>query len=149
MKKLCDLFNRHRDGMLDSDQKMQFESHLATCEACRARFFLLNNLVHVIGNQDIPDPVLRPGKIADRAYEKAGSWDFLLLSWLRPLPMWSGLAVLLILVAFLWVMPFAGQPVTASDYEYLLTEGDQQGSTTANLSDAELESWLEQGGTIK
>jgi hypothetical protein len=149
MKKLCDLFNQHRDGMLDSDQKMQFESHLATCEECRARVFLLNNLVQAIGKQYIPDPALRPDRVAARAYEKTGSWDILLLYWLRPLPVWSGLAVLLILFTFLWVAPFAGQPTTASDYDYLLSEADQQGSASANLSDAELESWLEQGGTIK
>ena len=80
---------------------------------------------------------------------KTGSWDILLLSWLRPLPVWSGLAVLLIFFAFLWVAPFAGQLEPGSDYDYLLIEGGQGGSAIANLSDDELENWLEQGGTIK
>jgi hypothetical protein len=86
--------------------------------------------------------------IADRAYEKTGSWDIFLLSWLKPLPVWSGLAVLLFFFVLFWTAPFSGQPTPGSDYEYLLTEGDQQGKAIENLSDAELESWLEQGGTL-
>jgi hypothetical protein len=149
MKGLCDLFNQYRDEMLDSEQKTQFESHMKACDKCRTRLILLNNLVHVVRNQVLPDPADRPEKVAARAYEKAASWDVLLLSWLRPLPVWSGLAVLLFLFAFLWVAPFAGQVQPGSDNEYLLIAGDQQGSTIANISDAELESWLEQGGTLK
>ena len=61
MKRLCDLFNRYRDGMLDSEQNRQFESHLAACDKCRMpRLFLLNNLVYAIRNQDIPDPRIAP-----------------------------------------------------------------------------------------
>jgi len=149
MKRLCDLFNQYRDGMLGSEQKIQFESHLSVCEKCQPRLFLLNNMVNVIRNQNIPDPTDRPERIADRAYDQTGSWDILLLSWLRPLPVWSGLAVLLIFFTFLWMAPFVGQPQSGNDYEYLLTEDDQQGSAIANLSNAELESWLEQGGTLK
>lgn len=149
MKKLCDLFNQYRDGMLNPEQKVQFESHLAACEKCMPRLFLLNNMVHAIRNQSIPDSTDRPERIADRAYMQAGSWDTLLLSWLRPLPVWSGLAVLLILFAFLWVAPFAGQLNPGSDYEDLLVEAGQGDSASANLSDDELESWLELGGPIK
>ena len=69
MKRLCDLFNQYRDGMLDSEQKTQFESHLAACEKCMPRLFLLNNMVHAIRNQNIPDPTDRPERIADRAYD--------------------------------------------------------------------------------
>jgi anti-sigma factor RsiW len=149
MKRLCDLFNQYRDGMLNPEQKKRFESHLAACEKCMPRLFLLNNMVHAIRNQNIPDSMDHPERIADRAYTQAGSWDILLLSWLRPLPVWSGLAVLLIFCAFLWVAPFAGQLTSGSDYEYLLVEGGQGESASANLSDDELENWLEQGGTIK
>jgi hypothetical protein len=149
MKRLCDLFNQYRDGMLDSEKKTRFESHLAVCEKCMPRLFLLNNMVHAIRNQNIPDSMDRPERIADRAYMQTGSWDILLLSWLRPLPAWSGLAVLLIFFAFLWAAPFAGQLTPGSDYEYLLVDGSQGGSVSANLSDDELENWLEQGGPIK
>jgi anti-sigma factor RsiW len=149
MKKLCDLFNPYRDGMLEQEQRIQFESHLAACDKCRPRLFLLNNMVQAIRDRETPDPADRPEKIAARAYEQTGSWDFLLLSWLRPLPVWSGLAALLILISFLWVAPFAGQANLGSDSEYLPFDGGQEASAVANLSDAELESWLEQGGTIK
>jgi len=149
MKKLCDLFNQYRDGILNPEQKVQFESHLAACEKCMPRLFLLNNMVQAIRNQNIPDSTDRPERIADRAYMQAGSWDTLLLSWLRPLPVWSGLAALLILIAFLWVAPFAGQLNPGSDYEDLMVEAGQGDSASANLSDDELENWLEQGGPIK
>jgi hypothetical protein len=149
MKRLCDQFNQYRDGVLGPEQKMQFETHLAGCEKCPPRLFLLNNMVHAIRNQPIPALIDRPERIADRAYMGTGSWDILLLSWLRPLPVWSGLAVLMILFTFLWVAPFSGQLNSASEDEYLLIEGGQAGGAIATLSDDELESWLEQGGPIK
>ncbi len=152
MQKLCDWFNRHRDGMLDSEQKKIFESHLAVCEDCRTRQFLLNNMVRLIRNEEMPDPTERPERIATCAYDQCGSWDILFLSWLRPAPAWSTLAVLLVLISFLWVIPFVRQSSTGGEYEILMTiEGNQSGQTgpTANLTDAELERWLEQGGTVK
>ena len=146
MTMLCDFFNQYRDGMLDPEQLKRFESHLATCNRCSPRLFLLNNMVHAIRNQDMPDPINSPARIADRAYEQSGSWDVFLLSWLKPLPAWSGLAAVLILVAFLWMAPLAQQPASSSNYEDLMTSGSQVGSAVADLSDADLESWLEQGG---
>ncbi len=152
MQKLCDWFNRHRDGMLDSEQKKMFESHLAVCEDCRTRLFLLNNVVQLIKNQEMPGPAVRSEQIADRAYDQSGSWDILFLSWLRPAPAWSALTVLLVLISFLWIIPFVRQSSPGSEYEILMTlEGNQSGQTgpVANLTDAELERWLEQGGTVK
>jgi hypothetical protein len=107
---------------------------------------LLDNLVRSIRDQFVSEPAIRAADIADRAFEKRGSWDLLLLSWLRPLPIWSGLVALLIIFAFLWAAPFGGQ---LTDYESLLTEAGQEGGSMAGLSDAELETWLEQGGAIK
>lgn len=149
MKMLCDYFNQYRDGILDQEQTRRFESHLSACNLCRPRLFLLNNMVDAIRNQDIPDPIVLPRRIADRAYEQSGSWDVFLLSWLKPLPVWSGLVALLIIVAFLWIAPLAQQPVSSSNYEDLMTSGNQAGSAAANLSDAELESWLEKGGALQ
>jgi hypothetical protein len=146
MKKLCNLFNPYRDGMLPAEQKKLFESHRETCSECQARLILLNNIVQIVRDQPIPKPAISPAAIADRAYEKKGAWDFLLLSWLRPLTAWSGFAVLLIILAFLWRAPLSGQ---VNDYESLLVESSMEGSTMANLSDAELETWLEQGGVLK
>ena len=135
--------------MLNPEQTRQFESHLAACSLCRHRLELLNHMVDAIRNQDIPEPIIPPRRIADRAFEQSGSWDIFLLSWLRPLPVWSGLVALLILVAFLWIAPLAPQPISSSNYEDLMSSGNQTGSAAANLSDAELETWLEQGGAIQ
>jgi predicted anti-sigma-YlaC factor YlaD len=148
MKRLCNLFNRHRDGMLNSEQAMQFESHLAACDQCRPRLFLLNNMAHAIRNQDMPDPIVPPETVAARALEQSRSWDVFLLFWLKPLPAWSGLAVLLVLVTFLWIAPWAKQQ-SLSNYEDFISSGDQAGSAAIDLSDANLESWLEKGGSLQ
>ena len=55
---------------------------------------------------------------------------------------------MLIIIALFWGAP-AQQLNPSTDYEELLLKGGPNGSVMANLSDAELESWLEQGGTIK
>jgi hypothetical protein len=149
MKGLCDLFNRHRDGMLAGEQKIQFESHLEVCEECRTRLMLLNSLVHFIRGQEIQDTAARSEQIAVRAYEQSDAWDTLLLSSLRPALAWSGLAIFLIFLSFLWVGPFTQQPTAANEYELLFVERDQGVSTVANLPDAEFESWLQQGGNTK
>jgi hypothetical protein len=148
MKGFCDLFNRYRDGMLDSKQTIQFESHLAACDQCRPRLFLLNNMAHAFRNQDMPDSLVPHGTIAARAFEQCGSLDVFLLSWLKPLPAWSGLAALLVLVTFLWVAPSMQQQPPNED-EDLVTSGDQPRSVVVDLSDAKLESWLEQGGSLQ
>ncbi len=146
MRKLCNWFNQYRDGMLTAEQKEPFESHLATCMECRARLYLLDNLVHTIRDQYFPYPAGEPATIADRAYEKKGCWDVLLLSWVRPMPAWAGLAALLVLLAFLWAAP-SGGPL--SDYESLQIEASQAKGEIADLSDDELENWLEKGGSIQ
>jgi anti-sigma factor RsiW len=148
MKTYCDLFNRYRDGMLDSKQAIQFESHVAACDQCRPRLFLLNNMVHAFSNQDIPVSKVPHGAIAARAFEQCGSLDVFLLSWLKPLPAWAGLAVFLVLATFLWVAPSVQQQ-PPGDYEDLITSGDQSRSLVNDLSDDKLESWLEQGGSLQ
>jgi anti-sigma factor RsiW len=148
MSMLCDLFNRYRDGMLDPDQAIRFESHLTECDQCRPRLFLLNNMVDAIRDQEMPVLQHSPADIAARAYAQGESWDALLLSWLKPMPAWS-FAALLVIFAFLWVVPFVQQSASKSNYEDLMTSSDQAGDTVAGLSDAELEIWLEQGGAIQ
>ncbi len=148
MSMRCDLFNQYRDGMLDPEQMIRFESHLEECSQCRPRLFLLNNMVDVIRNQGMPALKSSPEQMASRAYEQGRSWDALLLSWLKPLPAWS-FAALLITIAFLWLAPFAQQTTPTNNYEDLMTSTNQAKITVADLSDAELESWLEQGGAIQ
>ncbi len=148
MSMLCDLFNQYRDGMLDPEQMIQFESHIGRCSRCRPRLMLLDNLVGVIKNQDLRALNDSPRNIAARAYEQGKSWDVLLLSWLKPLPAWS-MAALLVVVAFLWIAPLIQQPATSGNYEDLMTSVDQAGSNVAGITDADLENWLEQGGAIQ
>jgi hypothetical protein len=148
MSMLCGLFNRYRDGMLDREQTIRFESHLTECNQCRPRLFLLHNMVGTIRDQDMPVLKRSPSDIAARAYAQGESWDALLLSWLKPMPAWS-FAALLVIFVFLWVAPIVQQPAPKSNYEDLMTSSDQTGDTVAGLSDAELEIWLEQGGTIQ
>jgi len=149
MKRLCDLFNRHRDGTLGEEEKLQFESHLAACEECRTRLILLNNLVHFVRNRQIGDTAARSEQIADRAYEQLSAWDTIFLSWLRPAQAWSGLAILLILLSFIWMGPFGQQTTAGNGYELLFVADDQGASAVASLPDAEFENWLEQGGNAK
>jgi hypothetical protein len=149
MKRLCDWFDRNRDGMLNPAQQRQFESHIPDCPKCRSRSLLLDNLVLVIQKQELPAIPDTADKIADRAYEQSGHWDVLFLSWLRPGPAWSSFAALVILLSFLWALP-SFWPL--SDYDAILMQGDPAslaGNTLTNLTDDELELWLEQGGAAK
>ncbi len=145
---LCNFFNQYRDGMLDPEQTIRFESHLEGCNLCRPRLLLLNNMVEAIRNQDMPILKDLPGKIAARAYEQGRSWDAMLLSWLKPLPAWS-FAALIVIAAFLWIAPFIQQSAPSSNYQDLMPSIDQEKNTISALSDAELENWLEQGGAIR
>lgn len=152
MGRLCDRFDQYRDGSLDPEQQRQFESHMAGCRECRTRFILLNNLVSAVRNLDLPDLAIRPEQVADNAFERCKSWDVLFLSWLKPMPAWSALAVLAILLSFLWAAPFARQTGSAAYEAPLLIEVDQvtqDVKTETNLTDDQLELWLEQGGTAK
>jgi anti-sigma factor RsiW len=148
MSVLCNLFNQYRDEMLTPEETIRFESHLAECSRCQHRLCLLSNMVDAIRKQDMPVLKDSPGKIAARAYEQGRSWDALLLSWLKPLPVWS-FAALLIGIAFLWVAPSVQQPASAANYEDVMTSVDQARSAVPDLSDAALENWLEQGGAIQ
>lgn len=152
MNKNCDQLNQYRDGMLDPERRRQFESHLEHCAECRNQLLLLNNLVRVIRSRETPEPVLHPERVAARAYEESRSWDILFLTWLRPAPAWSGLALLAILLLYLWTAPSAQQVSANGEYEVLMNESDsisaQSGTLTA-LTDDELELWLEKGGTAK
>ena len=152
MERLCDRFDQYRDGSLGPEQHRQFESHMVGCQECRTRFILLNNLVSAVRNTDLPDLAILTEQVADNAFERCASWDVLFLSWLKPAPAWSALAVLAFLLSFLWAAPFAIQ-TGSSDYEApLLIEVEQVSqdvNTETSLTDDQLELWLEQGGAAK
>ena len=152
MKKLCDWFNRYRDGMLAPEQQKQFESHIAICEECRTRVSILNRLASSVREQELPALTGQPEMVAARAYENCSSWDVQFLSWLRPAPAWSMLAALVVLLSLFWVLPSARPPGASGEYEELMIESDPaklSGNAPQGETDDALVAWLEQGGSAK
>lgn len=147
MKKPCSLFDRYRDGMLDPEPTQQFESHLGSCPSCRRRQLLLDNLACAIREEEIGAPRLASRAIAGRAFDRGRSWDVLLLSWLRPVPVWSGLAALALLFALFGWSSFGGLQEPAGIDALLATAGPER--AVEELGDAEMEYWLETGGDLR
>jgi predicted anti-sigma-YlaC factor YlaD len=144
----CNAFDKYRDGELTASEAGEFESHLAACEDCRAKMSLLNNLVHVL-RQEESRPLDLADRIARQAFRRGNSWDSLVVSWLRPGPSLAALAIVVMLFSFLWLMP-GGEPVNSySEYEGLMDEADTINlgpSGTQVHSDSELVMWLETEG---
>ncbi len=151
MKRICESFNRYRDGVLDLEEWKQFDSHLGFCQECRTRIFFLNSLVHAIKNQAVPTLTVPSEAIAVRAYENWSSWDFLFLSWLRPAPAWSALVLLVVLLSIFWVSPSVPLPAPTGEYEVVMTESDPAtlGDVPQDETDEALVAWLEQGGNTQ
>ena len=144
----CNEFDKYRDGELNPVQRNEFEKHLAVCEDCRTKTALLNNIVHVLRQEEI-NPVDQADRIAQRAFRSDNSWDALVVSWLRPGPALAALTLVIVLFSFLWIMP-ENQPISASsEYLKLMDEADAILSD-ANVSqvrtDRELVLWLKQEG---
>ena len=148
---ICDLFDKYRDGELGPAEQSQFKSHLAACENCRTRMFLLNNLVQVL-RQEESRPLDLADQIARKAFQKDDSWAALVISWLRPGPAWAAaLSMTLVLFSFLWLMSGRQQFDVYSEYEKLMDdEAAINLSTSTSLSqirsDSEVMLWLAQGG---
>jgi anti-sigma factor RsiW len=147
-KRICDLFDKYRDGETSADERVQFEAHLANCGDCRARTSLLNNLVSLIRADEV-----RPRDIADRvareAFRRAHSWDYEVISWLRPAPAVAALALVLVLLSSFWMIS-SNQKISAySEYRALMEDADSINTDTHEQagSDNELVIWLEQEGT--
>jgi len=152
MKRLCDWFNRYRDGMLAPDQQKQFESHIAVCEECQIRASFLNHLVRSVKEQEPPALTARPVMVAARAYESCNSWDVQFLSWLRPAPAWSTLAALVLLLSLFGILPSVSLPGVSGEYEELMMESDPgrlSGNAPQGETDDAIMTWLEQGGSAK
>ena len=147
----CDLFDKYRDGDLDSGEQSGFKSHLAICDNCRTKMSLLNNLVYVLKQEESP-PLDLASQIARKAFLKDESWASLVVSWLRPGPAWAAaLGMMLVLFSFLWLMSGTQQFDMYSEYENLINgEAAINLSTSTSLSqvrtDSELVLWLEQEG---
>jgi hypothetical protein len=109
---------------------------------------LLNNLVRVIKAEEV-----RPQDLADRVarrvFEREHSWDFEVLTWLRPGPALAALTLMLVLFSSLWIVSRNQQVATYSEYEKLLDEVDAVSLSTRMSqvrSESEFDLWLEQEG---
>jgi hypothetical protein len=149
--RICDLFDKFRDGELGSAEQSEFQSHLAACEDCRAKKFLLNNLVHVLREDEIR-PMDLADQIARRAFQEQDSWSTLVVSWLRPGPAWvAALGMLIVFFSFLFFKPIGQKLDFYSEYEKLMSETETVNlSSSSSISpartDSELVLWLEQEG---
>jgi len=142
----CDLFDKYRDGELGSVEQGKFQSHLASCEDCRTKMSLLNNLVLVLKREEVR-PLDLADQIARQAFLRDKSWDALVMSWLRPAPVLAALSLMLVLFSFLWLLPGNNHVSAYSEYQKLMDEADSI-SQKASLSQVSTESalglWLQQ-----
>ncbi|HYK87767.1 MAG TPA: zf-HC2 domain-containing protein [Acidobacteriota bacterium] len=149
--RVCDEFDRYRDGGLNAAERDRFEGHLAGCRDCRERNALLNNVVRALTAVSSEMPRGLPERIARRAFTQRASWDALVISWLKPAPALIALVLTVLLFSYLWLVPGFRQaePVTHSEYEALVNEsyGLNQGSGAGQVrGDDDLLNWLEQEG---
>ena len=80
------------------------------------------------------------------------SWDFLVISWLRPGTAFATLALIVVLFSFFWLAPNIRKVNTDSEYEKLMDEADAAGigSRVSQLhTDSELVIWLQQEGNSR
>ncbi len=144
----CNDFDKYRDGELNPSERSEFKAHLVTCEECRTKKALLNNLVLVFKQEEVR-PLDLADQIARRAFQQDDSWSALIISWMRPGPALAALALVFVLFSFLWILPANQQPVSAySEYEKMLSEADASNMVSASqiYSDGELAVWLTQEG---
>lgn len=146
--KTCDLFDKYRDRELDPSLEEEFHSHLSSCQDCRTKMALLNNLVQLLKREEVAPPDLAL-QIACKAFRRDKSWDAVLVSFIRPGPVLAALCLMLVLFSFLWLLPNNAQVSAYSEYEKLMAEADSI-SQKANLSQVGAESplalWLQQEG---
>lgn len=150
MTNICSLFDKYRDGELGDAGRIRFESHLATCEDCRTRMALLNNLVFVLRQENI-QPVDLADRIARRAFSQTSSWDALVASLFRPRFAVAAVGLMFALCSFFWLAPQTQQKVSYTEYETLLNQAESSNLAGKLLgkNDSELVMQLVQGGNIQ
>jgi anti-sigma factor RsiW len=144
----CNVFDKYRDGELNSAERDEFEKHMAVCEDCRTKMSLLNNIVHFLKQEEI-NPVDQAERIARQAFNSGNTWDALVVSWLRPGPALAALTLVIVLFSFLWIMPESQQINASSEYEKFMNEADEilAGMSVSQVrNDSELMLWLKQEG---
>jgi hypothetical protein len=145
--RLCNLFDKYRDGELSRIERRDFEAHLIECDGCRAKMSFLDNLAFVLKQDRAVMPVDLSARIAYKAFHRHETWDALVIGWLRPGPAFAALALVCALFSALWFIPNY-QPTNAySEYEMLIDEANaiyQETGISQIQSHADLIVWLEQ-----
>jgi len=144
----CELFDKYRDGELSVAGRSEFENHLASCEDCRSRKLLLDNVVHLLRSEPVR-PLNLADQIARKAFQPKSSWASDVISCLHPIPAVATLTLVIALFSSLWI--FSGGSGTSSlysQYETLLEEADAGHLTALSQAstDSEVVLWLEQEG---
>jgi hypothetical protein len=146
MMRVCNQFDKYRDGELSRIEGREFENHLAECADCRAKMSLLNNLTFILKQDPAIMPVDLSGQIAAKAFRQNKTWDALVVGWLRPGPAFAALALVCVLFSALWLVPNYKPTNAFSEYEILLEEANSinlDSSIQQIQSDTELISLLE------
>jgi anti-sigma factor RsiW len=146
-KRACSLLDKYRDKELSDADRSAFESHLTACDDCRMAMALLNNVIHAMKMEEA-ESVDRADAIARNAFRRASSWDFEVISWLRPGPALAALALMLALSS-VWMISSGRRVTSYSEYEKLIEEADavNVGSGLSQIrNDSELVTWLEREG---
>ncbi len=143
MKKVCKLINKYRDGEIDPAARAAFEAHLHACVKCRQTLALLNNLVHILKPAAPDAPPAFSERVARKAFERGRTWDFMVVSWLRPAPAWVALVFCVLLTSIIWISPLIKQPGDVpSEYETLSSISTT--SATPQIQTEDFDSWLEE-----
>jgi predicted anti-sigma-YlaC factor YlaD len=119
----CDLFDQYRDGELGDSKRADFDAHLASCEECRMRMALLDNLVLAI-KQDITQTPDLADIIARKAFQKPSSWDALVASWFKPRFAMVAACLVIALFSCLWFLPGNRSIASYTEYEILLNQAE-------------------------
>ena len=143
----CDLIDRYRDGELDERRRRFFELHLSGCSECRFSLSILNNLVRSLNQRRYDFSPIEAQQIARHAGGQIESWDFQVISWLRPIPAWTTLVLALAFYSGirLFSPDEARNPIV--EYETLVRDMESKGVGKQQpqfQSEAELFRWLEQ-----
>ena len=148
----CDWFDKYRDDELDAEERDQFEKHMITCKDCAQNLAVLNNIVHALTSRELEIPAALPERIARSAFQKSGSWDFLITSWIKPAPAWYAFALLLLVFSFLWAFPGIQGTTAYSDYETLMMQSNPAYTSIGaaqSLSDDDMANWLKYGASTQ
>ncbi|MBN2243607.1 MAG: zf-HC2 domain-containing protein [Acidobacteria bacterium] len=145
--RLCDLFDKYRDGELSGTESRDFKAHLDQCADCRTKMSLLDNLAFILKRDPAVMPVDLSRRIAQKAFRRNETWDALVIGWLRPGPAFAALALVCILFSALWLVPDYLAPASASsEYEKLLDRAERivmDNSIVQIQNDAELIALME------